>query len=53
MVFVLPKDFRAPESDVSELAFGAEKAMFEKPMKPGKHMRPLYIKGHLDGVPVN
>jgi hypothetical protein len=26
--------------------------MFEKPAKPGSHMRPLYIKGHIDGTPV-
>jgi hypothetical protein len=26
--------------------------MFEKPEKLGEHMKPLYIKGHLDGWPV-
>jgi hypothetical protein len=30
MVFVIPEEFRAPESDVAELALGTERAMFEK-----------------------
>jgi hypothetical protein len=24
---------------------GAERAVLEKPVKPGEHMRPLYVKG--------
>jgi hypothetical protein len=27
--------------------------MFEKPSKLGKHVRPLYIRGYLDGAPTN
>jgi hypothetical protein len=50
MVFPIPKEFRAPETEVTKLALGAERAMFEKPLKPGEHMRPLYIRGHLDGM---
>jgi hypothetical protein len=26
--------------------------MFDKPVKPGEDMKPLYMKGHLDGVPI-
>jgi hypothetical protein len=37
---------------VAELAVGAEQAMFERPVKSGEHMKPLYIKGHIDGMPV-
>jgi hypothetical protein len=32
---------------------GAERAVFEKLEVLGQHMRPLYIKGHLDGMPIN
>jgi hypothetical protein len=53
MVFVIPEEFRAPESDVAELALGTERAMFEKLVKPGEHKKPIYVKGHLDEVPVN
>jgi hypothetical protein len=49
MVFEIPTEFRAPESSVAELSLGAEGAMFEKPKKAGEHMKPLFIKGQLDG----
>jgi hypothetical protein len=26
--------------------------MFEKPDNPGAHMKPLFIRGHLDGTPI-
>jgi hypothetical protein len=32
---------------------GAERAVFEKPEVLGEHMKPLYIKGHLNGRLVN
>jgi hypothetical protein len=38
--------------DVAELALGAECAMFEKPENPGVHMKPLFTRGHLDGLPI-
>jgi hypothetical protein len=29
-----------------------EKALFEKPEKNREHMKPLFIRGHLDGAPM-
>jgi hypothetical protein len=52
MGFMIPAEFHAPEIEVTELVVGAERAMFEKPLKMGEHMKPLYIKGHLDGKPM-
>jgi hypothetical protein len=26
--------------------------VLEKPSKPSEHMKPLYIKGHMDGLPM-
>jgi hypothetical protein len=52
MVFTIPAEFRAPTEDVMELALGAERAMFEKPEHSGTHMKPLFIWGHLDGMPI-
>ena len=52
MVFALPAEFRAPESEVAELVLGPCKAMFEKPEKPDQHLKPLFIKGHIDGKPM-
>jgi hypothetical protein len=43
MVFMIPAEFRAPMENVTELALGAERAVFEKPKNPGAHMKPLFI----------
>jgi hypothetical protein len=52
MVFVIPEEFRAPETKIVELCTGVERAVFERPPKLAEHMKPSYIRGHLDGVPV-
>jgi hypothetical protein len=52
MVFTIPAEFRAPIEDVAELTLGAERAMFKKLDNPGAHMKPLFIRGHLDGTPI-
>jgi hypothetical protein len=53
MVFQLPIEFCLPEPEAAQLALGAKRAMFEKPEVLEEHMKPLYIKGHLNGRPVN
>jgi hypothetical protein len=52
MVFMILVEFRAPTENVTLLALGAERAMFEKPENTGAHMKPLFIRGYLDGTPV-
>jgi hypothetical protein len=53
MVFIIPSEFRAIEvPNVVELVVGVEWAVFERPVKPGEHMKLLYINGHIDGTPV-
>jgi hypothetical protein len=52
MVFVLPTEFRAGEGDVAELTLGAECAVFEKTNEQGSHLKPLYVRGHIDGKPM-
>jgi hypothetical protein len=52
MVFVIPGEFRAPETEVAELNARAARVVFDKPVRLGEHMKPLYIKGHLDGARV-
>jgi hypothetical protein len=37
---------------VAGLTLGAERAVFEKPAEVGKHMKPLYMKGNMDGKPM-
>jgi hypothetical protein len=52
MVFAIPADFRVPTEGIVELALGVERAVFEKPESPGADMKPLFIWGHLDRMPV-
>jgi hypothetical protein len=52
MVFTTSTEFYAPTEDVAELALGAGCVMFEKTVNPGAHMKPLFIRGHLDGTPI-
>jgi hypothetical protein len=57
MVFVLPPEFYAPdrkELPVAHLDFGPGPVIFEKPrMKNYKHLKALYLKGYINGHPVN
>jgi hypothetical protein len=48
MVFMILAEFRAQAEDIAELMLGAGRAVFEKPENPGVHMKPLFIRGHLD-----
>jgi hypothetical protein len=51
MVFTILAELCAPIEDVAELMLGVERAVFEKSDNPGAHMKPLFIRGHLDGTP--
>ena len=57
MVFVLPSEFRAPQPEdlpVAQLDLGPQPIIFEKPKeKSYKHLKGLYLKGFIDGKPVN
>jgi hypothetical protein len=52
MVFTIPAEFHAPMEDVMALALDAGRAMYEMLENPGAHLKPLFIWGHLDGMPV-
>jgi hypothetical protein len=51
-VFTIPVEFRALAEDVMELTLGAGRAVFEKLKNPRGRMKPLFIRGHLDGMPI-
>jgi hypothetical protein len=57
MVFVLPPKFYAPnrkELPVAQLDFGSRPVIFEKPREKNyKHLKALYLKGYINGHPVN
>jgi hypothetical protein len=57
IVFVLPLEFYAPdhkELPVAQLDFGPRSVIFEKPREKNyKHLKALYLKGYINGHPVN
>jgi hypothetical protein len=57
MVFVLPPEFYALDRkglSVAQLDFGPRPVIFEKPrVKNYKHLKALYLKGYINGHPVN
>ena len=57
MVFVLPSEFRPPQPEelpVAQLDLGPQPIIFEKPKeKSYKHLKGLYLKGFINGKPVN
>jgi predicted aspartyl protease len=53
MVFQILAEFMLPVAEAAQLDLGTERVDFQKPEKLGQHMKPLYIKGFLDGEPIN
>src|SRR5438105_1556747 len=55
MVNYLPAEFRAMDEDreVAQLDLGPKNAIFEKPKEPVKHLKPLYVRGHINGALVS
>jgi hypothetical protein len=57
MLFILPPEFYAPdgkELPVAQLDFGPRPVIFEKPReKKYKHLKALYLKGYINGHPIN
>jgi hypothetical protein len=38
------------QEKVSQLALGPQDAVFKKQAESGDHLKPMYIRGHLDGM---
>jgi hypothetical protein len=53
MVFTLLAEFRGNEEEVAQMYLGPKEAMFKKPKESSQHLKPLYIRGHIDGKPVS
>ncbi|WVZ93617.1 hypothetical protein U9M48_039582 [Paspalum notatum var. saurae] len=59
MVFYLTEDFRPPSSEqmaesMAHLSLSPAAVIFEKPIdKKYRHLKPLYVKGFVNGKPVS
>jgi hypothetical protein len=49
MLFTLLGEFRGVEDEVAQMHLDPKEAMFKKPEESSQHMKPLYIRGHIDG----
>jgi hypothetical protein len=52
MVFTILGEFHALGHEVVAMALGPEKAVLDKLGEDGGHMKPLFIKGHINGRPM-
>jgi hypothetical protein len=48
MVFTLPIKFRGIEEEIAQMCLGPKEVVFEKPEESSQHLKPLYIRGHID-----
>jgi hypothetical protein len=57
MVFILPVEFHTQDREelpVAQLDLGPQPGIFEKPRaKNYRHLKALYLKGYINGQPVN
>jgi hypothetical protein len=53
MVFTLLAEFRSAEGEVTQMCLSLKEVMFEKPEELSQHMKPLYVRGHIDGRPIS
>jgi hypothetical protein len=53
MVFTLPVEFRGVKEEVAQMCLDPKEVVFEKPEESSQHMKPLYVRGHIDGRPIS
>jgi hypothetical protein len=49
MVFTLLVEFKGIEEEITHICLGPKEVMFKKPEESSQHLKPLYIRGHIDG----
>jgi hypothetical protein len=52
MVFTLPAEFRGAKEEVALMCISPKDSMFEKPKESSQHLKPLYVRGHINGKPI-
>jgi hypothetical protein len=49
MVFTLLAEFRGVEEEIAQSCLSPKEVVFEKPEESSQHLKPLYVRGHIDG----
>jgi hypothetical protein len=53
MMFTLPIEFKGVEGEITRMCLGPKEAVFEKLEELSQHMKPLYVRGHINGRPIS
>jgi hypothetical protein len=53
MVLMLLVEFRGAEEEVAQMCLGRKEVVFEKPKESSQHLKPLYVWGHINGMPIS
>jgi hypothetical protein len=53
MVVMLSVEFRGVEEQIAQICLGPKEVVFEKPEESSQHLKPLYIRGHINGKPIS
>jgi hypothetical protein len=53
MVFTLQAKFRSFEEEIAHMCLSTNDVVFEKPEELSQHLKPLYIRGHIDRRPIS
>jgi hypothetical protein len=53
MVFMLPTEFRGAKKEVAQMCLDPKKVVFKKPEESSQHMKPLYVRDHIDERPIS
>jgi hypothetical protein len=49
MVFTLPIEFRGVEEEVAQMCLSPKEIVFEKHEESSPDLKPLYVRGHING----
>jgi hypothetical protein len=53
IVFMLPVEFRGVKEEIAQICLGPKEVVFEKLEESSQHLKPLHIRGHIDGRPIS
>jgi hypothetical protein len=53
MVFTLLTEFKGAEEEVAQMCLDPKEVMFEKSEESNQHLKPLYVRGHIDRKPIS
>jgi hypothetical protein len=53
MVFTLPAEVRGVEEEVAQMCLGPKEVVLEKLVESSQYLKPLYVRGHIDGKPIS